>query len=310
MVLPPKKQVNLIRLIAVLLAVIAVACLTGGLIILFAQNNSKQAPALPAETVPATSFSAVPATVPSTVSEKAKAETGAAKGTEAAGFSESSEAGSRASAAPQEFSQTAEESAPAELEELLALGGFNRETLRETGTEQLVVVSSEGTSAELSFFEKTGGKWQAADELHCSGFVGIEGAVTEISEQVSGTPKGLYPIGQAFYQNEAPETGLNSFPITAETYWVDDPDSAFYNQKVEGTAEMDWNSAERMADIAGYRYGFVIRYNMPAEYNKGSAIFFHIGYAPTQGCVAVSEEMVLAYLARLNAGSNPYILII
>lgn len=199
---------------------------------------------------------------------------------------------------------------PESLAALLEKAGSGAETLDALQTAQLVVVDSSGTSANLSFYQKNGDLWERDDSLSASGFVGREGTVTQMSEQVSGTPKGFHPIGTAFYQYDAPATGLESFQITGDTYWVDDPDSRYYNQRVEGTAEQDWSSAEHMASIPGYKYGFVINYNMPAEYNKGSAVFFHIGYNPTAGCVAASEDTVLAYLAHLNAAANPYILVI
>ena len=64
--------------------------------------------------------------------------------------------------------------------------------------------------------------------------------------------------------------------------------------------------------IDSYRYGFVINYNMnPVVSGAGSAIFFHVSHnSPTAGCVSVSEDKVLDYLARLDKSKNPYILII
>ena len=60
---------------------------------------------------------------------------------------------------------------------------------------------------------------------------------------------------------------------------------------------------------AAYRYGFVIGYNMPPVPGKGSAIFFHVGSTPTAGCIAASEDHVLALLGRLDAAGSPQILI-
>lgn len=47
-----------------------------------------------------------------------------------------------------------------------------------------------------------------------------------------------------------------------------------------------------------------------SEYNAGSAIFFHVGSVPTQGCISTDEENVLMYLAKLDKDLFPYILII
>ncbi len=200
---------------------------------------------------------------------------------------------------------------PDELMSYLEQNGNSVETLESIGCSQLVVVNSYGNSAEIRYFSKEGSAWSEDESLFCYGYVGSQGTVYEMSEQISGTPKGLYPIGEAFYIYEKPDTGLYTFEVTSDTYWVDDPDSVYYNQRVEGTANKDWDSAEHMIDYTyNYNYGFVVCYNMPAEYNKGSAIFFHIGDSPTAGCVATTETMVLEYLASLDAQCNPYILVI
>ena len=184
-----------------------------------------------------------------------------------------------------------------------------KELLPPTDTITVFTDDEDSTNASISFYTCIDGLWVKDDTLSCYGFVGRQGTVDNMSEDISGTPKGLYSIGSAFYRNNTPETRLNVFEITQDTYWIDDPDSKFYNQRVEGTSEKDWDSAEHMIDYSNYDYGFVINYNMPAQYNAGSAIFFHVGYAPTAGCVAVSEDMVLQYLKNLDIAKNPYILI-
>lgn len=96
-----------------------------------------------------------------------------------------------------------------------------------------------------------------------------------------------------------------------DTYWVDDPNSVYYNQHIEGTANKDWSSAEHMIDyMTAYEYGFVINYYTEAVYNAGSAIFFHISYGPTAGCVGTDRTMVLYYLASLDKSQNPYLVIL
>ena len=127
---------------------------------------------------------------------------------------------------------------------------------------------------------------------------------------LAATPKGLWGIGQAFYQGTKPNTKLDSFKIDSNTYWVDDPNSSYYNTRVTTTS--GWSSAEHMSAIPGYKYGFVINYNMnPVVKGKGSAIFFHVANGgPTGGCVACVEDKVVAYLNKLDKAKNPYILIV
>ena len=73
------------------------------------------------------------------------------------------------------------------------------------------------------------------------------------------TPAGVFPIGEAFYIEEKPKTGLSTFQITENTYWVDDEDSELYNQRIELDGEKTWQSAERMIEYTdAYKYGFVV----------------------------------------------------
>jgi len=151
---------------------------------------------------------------------------------------------------------------------------------------------------------------QEHTQLSCTGYVGRSGVYTKKQEGDGSTPSGLYGIGNAFYIDDAPETALSAFQITTDTYWVDDPDSKFYNQRVETVENKDWDSAEHMIDYSGYQYGFVVEYNLTAEYNAGSAIFFHVGNNPTAGCIATQAEMVKAYLAELDITRKPCVLIL
>ncbi len=293
------QDVSMNKIIGVLFAIISSAFLIGGIILLFASgetdDDNKE------EQLQTTSIAIADSVkLPATVSAETEVTT-----QEVTTFAEET---TEYESIPENQAEQSE--IPQELQTLLSMGNCNSDTLDAVNTNQLIVVNSGGTTANISFYEKINGKWTKDENLKCTGFVGSEGTVTYMSEQVSGTPKGFYSIGSAFYQYNAPYTGLNTFKITNDTYWIDDPDSKFYNQRVEGVADKDWKSAEHMMSIPNYKYGFVINYNTPAEYNKGSAIFFLIGSNPTNGGVAASENMVLAYLAKLNAGENPYILII
>ena len=149
------------------------------------------------------------------------------------------------------------------------------------------LLAQNGNSIE-SLSEVNENMWVLDDTLSCDGFVGANGVTTDMHEGGYASPKGLYPIGDAFYIYNKPETNLSTFEVTNDTYWVDDPDSKYYNKRVEGTADKDWNSAEHMIDYsAAYEYGFVIDYNPDAVYNAGSAIFFHISYSSTAGYILI-----------------------
>ena len=198
------------------------------------------------------------------------------------------------------------------FDSLLSKGGISVSALNSKSIKQLVVVDSSGTTASVSFYENSGSGWKLDSNLNADGYVGRQGTSSSPSEGKAATPQGLYAVGDAFYQGSKPDTKLNTFKITSNTYWVDDPNSKYYNKRVEGTSNKDWSSAEHMSEISSYKYGFVIEYNTnPIKKGAGSAIFFHISHnSPTAGCVSVSEDKVLAYLKKLDKSKNPYILII
>jgi len=199
---------------------------------------------------------------------------------------------------------------PTALTELLETGDITYEELVQLGCTQLVTVVAEGTTAQIGMFSCADGAWEALPQMNCEGFVGRSGVSDAKQEGDGTTPVGLYRIGSGFYIDDMPETALDLFQITEDTYWVDDPNSKFYNQRVESTENKDWNSAEQMFSYAEYTYGFVVNYNVLAQPGAGSAIFFHINDNPTAGCIATEEEMVLAYLKELDKARNPYILIL
>lgn len=199
---------------------------------------------------------------------------------------------------------------PGELTACLQRARTDYDALQAAGCTQLVVVSAKGTWAQIQYYRYTAGVWEEQPALKCEGYVGAGGVSDQKREGDGATPAGLYPIEEAFYIRQLPQTGLDAFQITQDTYWVDDPNSAFYNQRVEGTAEKDWASAEHMISYPQYRCGFVVGYNMPVQPAAGSAIFFHIGSSATAGCIATTETMVLAYLKELDKACSPHILIL
>jgi len=273
-----------------LLTVLVVLSVLLAALLLFTQKQ----PEAPVETVPAT----VEATQPPT---EAPTTQPATLPTEPPTTEPSTEPPTEPPTQPQQ---------PDELTRLLEEGGVSYEVLAQDGCTQLVSVVSDGTKAKIRFFSCEEGAWEERTELSCRGRVGRNGVGFQKREGDGCTPSGLYGIGSAFYIKSQPETGLDSFQITKDTYWVDDPESEFYNQRVEGTANKDWNSAEHMIGYDVYRYGFVVDYNLQAVKYAGSAIFFHVGDNPTAGCVATGENMVLAYLKELDKERNPHILIL
>ena len=118
-------------------------------------------------------------------------------------------------------------------------------------------------------------------------------------------------MGDAFYIDDKPNTEYPMFQITDDTYWVTDPKSKFFNQKVEGTDEMDWNTADHMITKSKqYKYGMVIKYNTDnIKTDAGSEILLHCGDSPTAGCVAVPENIMKTIIEWLDKDSRVTIFI-
>ncbi len=295
------------KLLIACISVALVAAIAVVVMIAAGKNDTPQNQATPDETAATRSTQSVT----SATAQETQPATMSAENTTAAESTAAATEPHSESDATQASKPTDAPAQPEELERMLGASGSSVEELTANGCRQLVTVSASGSSARISLYTCEDGQWKRDEALDCSGFIGGEGTISpsSMSEQHSATPLGLYSIGEAFYQYSAPQTGLSAFQITQNTYWVDDPDSAYYNQRVDDPSVQDWSSAEHMIDYDNYEYGFVINYNAACEYNKGSAIFFHVGSSPTAGCVAVSREMVLSYLSALNASASPYILI-
>ena len=300
------------RLVIYLSISIAAVALIGGIIVLAvigSLNQPVESAATPDEAVTESVTAAPQSTATSAPSSVETAAVSSAANTDADAPSQAATDAPTDQEAAEE-TKPVEISAPKQLTRLLKANATTPQKLYEAGCTQLVVVRAEGASAMIEYYTVTDNEWTLNEDMSCSGFVGSNGVTYDMHEGGYATPIGLYSVGDAFYINEKPETGLNSFQITPDTYWVDDPDSRYYNQRIEGIENMDWDSAEHMIDYYdAYEYGFVINYNTAAEYNKGSAIFLHVSGGPTAGCVGTSRHMVLEYLRVLDAAQNPYILI-
>ena len=175
---------------------------------------------------------------------------------------------------------------------------------------QLVIVQADGNEAAVWAYGREDGVWTPLFE-EVDGRVGKNGVTGEKAEGDRRTPRGLYGLPLAFGVEADPGSLLPYRQVTGESYWVDDPDSRFYNQWVEGTAEQDWASAEHLADYPEqYAYAALIAYNTDLVVpGAGSAIFLHCGGSYTAGCVAIPRERMVELLQWLDPAQSPAILI-
>lgn len=179
---------------------------------------------------------------------------------------------------------------------------------------QLVLVAADGSRAMIYCYNKSdAGLWQLDESTgYINGYIGRNGVSFEKREGDDATPAGLFNLSYAFGNRAKPSTGMEYREITKQSYWVDDPNSIYYNQWVEGTADADWSSAEHLSEnINTYAYAVVVEYNTAPNTvaGNGSAIFLHCKNEPTSGCIAVSEEAILKILKWLSPDKSPSMLI-
>lgn len=177
----------------------------------------------------------------------------------------------------------------------------------------ITVVSFDDTRAELILWEKNSNNlWVQKDRMLARlGLNGMKDA-KDVYEGDKCTPTGIYSLTRAFGHEENPGTKLNYMVLNGTQYWVDDPNSKYYNTLQFGEANGRWNSAENLSEVGrAYNYVVVINYNMdPVVPGKSSAIFLHVDNGfPTSGCVAVKQDKMVEILKWLNPKDNPKIVL-
>jgi len=200
---------------------------------------------------------------------------------------------------------------PPLLTEMVQKAGLSFDDI---GHSQLILVAAEGAAADIYCYDKSAdGLWKLNESTgYIKGHVGKNGVSEGKREGDGCTPAGLFPLGYAFGNSAMPETGMTWRAVTAMSYWVDDPNSAYYNKWVEGTDGADWDSAEKLSEMPKYyAYAVVVEYNTEnTAPGKGSAVFLHCKTIPTSGCIAAPQEAILRILKWLSEEENPGILIL
>jgi L,D-peptidoglycan transpeptidase YkuD (ErfK/YbiS/YcfS/YnhG family) len=121
------------------------------------------------------------------------------------------------------------------------------------------------------------------------------------------SPAGVWALRRVLYRPDRgapPLTGLPVSALSPSDGWCDDPADPAYNQPVRlpypASAERLWRD-DNLYDLI-----VILGHNDdPPAPGMGSAIFLHIArpdYSPTEGCVAVTHEDLLALLARAAPG--------
>jgi L,D-peptidoglycan transpeptidase YkuD (ErfK/YbiS/YcfS/YnhG family) len=137
--------------------------------------------------------------------------------------------------------------------------------------------------------------------------VGSGGIGAKQAEGDGITPAGIIPVRRLLFRADRiklPLTRLPASAIAPDDGWCDAPDDPAYNQPVKlpyrASAEALWR-ADALYDLI-----VVLGFNDdPVVPGAGSAIFLHVaqpGYRPTQGCIALARDDLVAVASKLAPG--------
>ncbi len=145
-------------------------------------------------------------------------------------------------------------------------------------------------------------EWQGR-RLRCA--LGRGGVTDDKREGDGATPTGCFALRRVYYRPDRgapPATVLPVSETDPADAWCDDPTDAAYNTLVRGAHAAGSETLWR--DDALYDVVVVLAHNDdPVVPGAGSAIFLHIArpdFGPTEGCVAVAREDLLAILAECD----------
>lgn len=179
------------------------------------------------------------------------------------------------------------------------------ETVRSDASHVILVTETNGAEVTVTYYQKeesrsgpgeTSVTWNQIFTV--PGLCGRGGITEEKREGDGKTAAGIFGISMAFGIQADPGSMLPYHQLQDSDYWVDDPDSIYYNQlvNIQETGQA-WTSAEHMAAVSPeYNYGLALDYNKDCVPGAGSAIFIHCEKpekdAGSQGCIRIPEEQM------------------
>ena len=184
------------------------------------------------------------------------------------------------------------------------VGGFDLSRIDAAAdVRQICIVSGHDEhDCHVVFAERAQDGWKCI--VDTEGHVGWNGISKDAYEGSIATPEGVFALGFAFGIKEDPGTRMEYRLVDEYHYWVDDPDSEYYNQWCDSRETgIAWESAEHLIDFTiPYAYCIWIQHNWPVQgYAQNSAIFLHcIGNVATGGCVSIPEEDMVTILQAID----------
>ncbi|WP_134654203.1 L,D-transpeptidase family protein [Streptomyces sp. H23] len=183
---------------------------------------------------------------------------------------------------------------------------------------QVITVEARGSYATVTAWAKGSAGWKARFST-ASGRVGSNG-VTNGATRRQGTwttPTGTYTITEGFGV-EASGTSMPYHVVTDDDWWVEDPESKFYNSmhSAQGAdfplTESGDRGSEHLVDYpTQYAEALAINFNRwPATPGRGAGIFLHVnGSGATAGCVSVPRATMDRFMNWIEPSAHPRIAI-
>ncbi|MFI0718453.1 L,D-transpeptidase [Streptomyces sp. NPDC021224] len=183
---------------------------------------------------------------------------------------------------------------------------------------QLITVEASGSYATVTAWEKGSSGWKAQFST-TAGRVGSAGVVngTTRKQNSSTTPSGTYTLTEGFGV-AASGTAMPYHRVGADDWWVEDPQSAYYNSlhSAQGAdfplTEAGVRGSEHLIDHpTQYAEALVVNYNRwPAVPGRGAGIFLHVnGAGATAGCVSVPRATMDRIMSWIKPSAHPRIAI-
>ncbi|MCL8015633.1 L,D-transpeptidase [Streptomyces sp. AS02] len=183
---------------------------------------------------------------------------------------------------------------------------------------QLITVKASGSYATVTAWAKGSSGWKAQFSTG-AGRVGSNGVTDGATRRQSTytSPSGTYTITEGF-GHVAGGTAMPYRVVTDDDWWVQDPESKFYNS-MHGEAGADFpltESGDRGSEHlinypTQYAKALVIDFNRwPATPGRGAGIFLHVnGSGATAGCVSVPRATMDRIMSWITPSAHPRIAI-
>ncbi|WP_432180032.1 L,D-transpeptidase family protein [Streptomyces sp. NBC_00063] len=183
---------------------------------------------------------------------------------------------------------------------------------------QVITVKSSGSYATVTAWAKGAEGWKSVVSTS-AGRVGSNGVVPGSTRRQSTytTPSGTYTLTEGFGV-EAGGTNMPYTRVDSTQWWVEDPESKFYNSMHTAagadfplTESGDRGSEHLINYPTQYAKALVINFNRwPAVPGRGAGIFLHVnGSGATAGCVSVPRATMDRIMSWVQPGAHPRIAI-